>query len=92
MVGWLNTALGIAVIAMAASRSHSGSRAAEDRETVPWRVHYVIASYQGDVDVWASPDADREHVIALARKQLARKSGAPLPFGAESYQVERLDD
>jgi hypothetical protein len=57
-----------------------------------WKVHYSIATYEGDVYVSADEDADRDHVIARAKAQLRRRSGGSLPFGAESFRIERLEE
>jgi hypothetical protein len=54
---------------------------------VHYKVHYEIATYEGDLVV-ADEDADREHVIARARAQLRQRCGH-LPFGAERWVVER---
>ncbi len=57
-------------------------------EIVTWTVSYSIGTYSGDVSVRASADAEREHVIALAKQRLRRMSGgAALPFGAESFRL-----
>lgn len=55
---------------------------------VRYKVHYEIATYEGDLVVVADEDADREHVIARARAQLRQRCGH-LPFGAERWVVER---
>lgn len=60
-------------------------------EQVLWKVDYSIATYEGTVFVWASEDAERDHVIALARENLRRRSG-PLPFGAETWRVDRAPE
>jgi hypothetical protein len=82
---WLLSLFGAAAIAIAAS-GKAGSR-----NRVRYRVHYAIADYEGDVIVFADENDEREHVIALAERELQRKTG-PLPFGARSYQIERLYD
>lgn len=50
-------------------------------------VRYQIATYSGDVEVsFDDPDADNEHLIALARAKLRRKTG-PFPLGLQSFRV-----
>jgi hypothetical protein len=46
---------------------------------------------EGDVIVFADEDDERERIIALAERKLQGATGA-LPFGARSYQIERLTD
>jgi hypothetical protein len=57
-----------------------------------WIVEYWIATYHGEVVVWADGDADEEEVVAKAKTQLRRSSGGcPLPFGAQSFRARRED-
>ncbi len=58
-------------------------------EVATWIVRYSIGTYEGAVQVRASEDAEREHVVALAREALRRKAGGSLPFGAERWEVKR---
>jgi hypothetical protein len=61
-------------------------------EMSEWTVEYWIASYHGEVVVWADGDSEKEHVIAKAKEQLRRQSGGcSLPFGAQSFKVTRED-
>ena len=58
------------------------------------KVSYHVATYSGEVDVFfQDPDADNDHLIALAKKELRRQSGgAPLPFGYQSFSVVSRSD
>lgn len=76
---------------IAARRSAQDDAVAEREREVEWIVTYAIATYEGSITVWASEDADREHIIARAEAALTRKAG-PLPLGYRSYQIERSHD
>lgn len=65
------------------------SKSSNSEELGTWIVDYSVGTYSGTVEVRASVDADRDHVIALARQQLRRRSDGFLPFGAESWRVRR---
>lgn len=55
------------------------------------KVHYQIATYSGIEEVFFDdPNEENETLIARAKKQLRRKSGE-LPFGCQSFTVERED-
>ena len=56
-----------------------------------YTLHYQIGTYSGTIEVTVDPDAEREHIIAKARRVLARRAG-PLPFGAESWDIESWED
>lgn len=51
-----------------------------------YTVHYSVATYEGDLTVFADGDSEDEHIHALARKDLERRSG-PWPFGAQSFRI-----
>jgi hypothetical protein len=52
-----------------------------------YKVKYQIASYSGEVTVSADENADREEIIAKAKKKLRDATGS-LPFGSESFKIE----
>lgn len=55
------------------------------------KIDYQIATYSGSIDVYYDdPNTENEALIAKAKDQLQRRSG-PLPFGYESFKVERYD-
>jgi len=50
-------------------------------------IQYQIATYSGTVEVFFDdPDADNDHLIARAKRQLRQRTGA-LPFGMEHFKV-----
>lgn len=55
--------------------------------SVAWTVAYYVGTYSGEVTVTADENADSEHVIALARREVTRRAGGSLPFGAESWRI-----
>jgi hypothetical protein len=55
-------------------------------------VRYQVATYSGEVVVWADEDDDDEVVAALAADKLRRHSGGSLPYGVQSFHVvDRVD-
>lgn len=57
-------------------------------------VRYRVGTYSGDIVVTSvDPGEETETVIARARKILERRSGGPLPLGAESWrEIERTEE
>lgn len=56
-------------------------------------VKYSVATYSGEETVYGvDPDDENETIIARARKQVTRKAGGSLPFGAESWRVTSRTD
>lgn len=52
-------------------------------------VEYDVATYSGTIEVGCDENDDDETVVAIAKKQLARKSGGSLPFGYQRFTVVR---
>lgn len=54
-------------------------------------VQYEVGTYEGTIEVSCEPDEENRVIEARARKALERKSGGPLPFGAERFVVLRRE-
>jgi hypothetical protein len=53
------------------------------------KVYYQIATYSGYELVYnVDPDNDNDQIISRAKKQLTQKAGF-LPYGSQSFRVER---
>ena len=53
-------------------------------------IKYQIETYSGTVDVhYDDPNTENDLLIAKAKKILSRNG--PLPFGYQSFKVERCD-
>lgn len=57
-------------------------------ELEPVKVHYQIATYSGTVELMAGENEENEMIIARAKARLRYRAGT-LPFGSESWRVER---
>ena len=55
-------------------------------------VKYQVATYKGDIEVTCYCDDSDESVIAKAKLIVTRKAGGSLPFGYESWIVEKRED
>jgi hypothetical protein len=55
-----------------------------------FEVEYWVADYHGTVRVVAGEDAEREHVVALAKRQIFRH-GPPAPMYYERYEVSHAE-
>jgi hypothetical protein len=54
-------------------------------------VRYEVGTYEGELEVFCEPDEDDRAIEARAKKALERKSGGPLPMGAQRFVVLRRE-
>lgn len=54
-------------------------------------VRYHVATYSGEISVNCADDEDNETVIARARRALGQRSAGGLPFGYQSFGVEKRE-
>jgi hypothetical protein len=53
-------------------------------------VKYQVATYAGEIEVYASEELETEQVIARAKNQLRRKAGDSLPFGYQHFKIVKV--